>query len=264
MRTRTFRDAGRACVWLALASSVVWAAACSSSSGGAKSEPDSGTNIISPLSDAAAGGLNLTCGQLAGIGGGTATPCAVGQTCCTTFSITSLSASSVCTAKDACNGISNECMTSTDCATGQVCCTGAPPSDAGGDAATGGPSLGGFSLGGFATTCQASCASGQTQQCSTDSECPTGEICQSLGAAFTGDGGFGDAGFGDAGFGAFGDAGFDASFFGDGGIVLPKYCVAPPTDAGSKPDSSEPVVDSAAPAVDAGADAGPDGSPPPQ
>jgi hypothetical protein len=253
MPTRTFRDAGRAGIWLALASSVVWAAACSSSSGGAKSEPDSGTNVISPLSDAAAGGLNLMCGQLAGIGGGTATPCAVGQTCCTTFTLAlPPSASSVCTAKDACTGVSNECMTSADCATGQVCCTGSPPSDASADAAASGPSFGGFSLGSFATTCQASCASGQTQQCSSDMECPTGEICQSLVAGFTGDGGIGDAGF-DASI--FGDAGFDASFFGDAGIVLPKYCVAPPTDAGSTPDSSEPVIDSAAPVVDAGADA---------
>jgi hypothetical protein len=250
MRTRTIRTAGRVDLWLALSFSMVSVAACSSSSSPAsKDNANDGGNVISPVTDSGnTGPLNLTCGQLAGINGGTPTACTQGQTCCTTFSITSLSAASLCVAKGSCTGVSNECTTSADCTAGQVCCSGTPA-----DASTegGAPSIGGFNLGMLDTTCQSSCSSGQTQQCVNDSECPTGQTCQSAASRF--------GGAGDAGLGAFADAGFDAAAFGDAGVTIPMFCAAP-FDGGTTmtmPDSGEQPDTGTTAVVDAGVDATP-------
>jgi hypothetical protein len=252
MRTRTIRTAGRVDLWLALSFSMVSVAACSSSSSPAAKDDAGGSgDATSPPTDSGTTGpLNLTCGQLAGIAGGTPTACTQGQTCCTTFSLASIlnaSASSVCVAKGTCTGVSNECNTSADCTGGQVCCSGTPA-----DASTegGAPSIGGFNLGALDTTCQSSCSAGQTQQCATDSECPSGQTCQSAASRFGGGGG------GDAGLGAFADAGFDAAAFGDAGVTIPMFCAAP-FDGGTAPtpDSGEEVDSGTTVVVDAGVDA---------
>jgi hypothetical protein len=91
--------------------------------------------------------------------------------------------------------------------------------------------LGGFNLSMYDTTCQASCAASQMQECAMDSECPPGQTCNA------------PAGMG-------GGAGAGA------GLMLPSICGAPRPDAGmaAAPDAgTTPVVDSGSPAVDSGA-----------
>jgi hypothetical protein len=185
-------------------------AACSSSSTGASPpEADGGaeaSNVISPLSDSGGvGQINASCGQLAALSGGAPSSCPAGQTCCTTLTIATFSASSICVAIGQCSGgISNECQSAAECTTGSVCCAGPPASDAGAEAGGGSGSPGGFSFAALSTACQPACDSGQRQQCATDGECPAGTVCRASNvggtAAFGGAGGFtGGAGAGDAG-----------------------------------------------------------------
>ena len=196
------------------------ASACSSSSSGAS--PDSGTTTggpgsttISPLADG--GGTNplgimATCGALSGGGGGTASKCPSGQTCCTMFAIPP---SAACVPTGTCSGASNECMAPADCASGQVCCAGSadggvmPALDASAAGGIGGVPM--IDPSQFSTTCQSSCTATQTQYCTVDTDCPSGLTCQASPlAALVG-----------------------------GFITLPNTCAAPRPDAGvaATPDS---------------------------
>lgn len=181
--------------------SLALAAACSSSSMGA--EGDGGgrpSNVISPLSDSGGvGQINASCGQLATVNGGVVSTCPMGQTCCTTLSLGTLSASSSCVAIGQCSGgISNECLGAANCATGNVCCSGAATSDAGMAGGTDGGSSGALNPTAFNTSCQTTCLPGQQQLCASDADCPSGMVC-SAAAAPAGFGGMSSMGGGDGG-----------------------------------------------------------------
>jgi hypothetical protein len=217
------------------------AAACSSSSGNASSPGDSGTSgeaaPFSPVSDSGGTsmGINAMCGQLAtATGGGEAGTCPAGQSCCTTLSIASLSVTAACVANGQCSGgVSNECQSTSDCPSGNVCCAGVAAS-ADASAATGG-GFAGFSIASFNTTCQVTCQTGQTENCASDTECPTGELCQSI-ALLAGDAGVGGAA-------------------GAMGYTIPKTCAVPTPDAGSTPiPEAGPEPEAASPANDAAAE----------
>jgi hypothetical protein len=216
--------------------------ACGSSSNQGSPSGDGGSdasNVLSPVSDG--GGtptLNAMCGQLAAAGGGMATACPAGQTCCTMISLTSISFSATCVAAGQCSGgISNECQTEMDCTGGQVCCGGVATGDAApSEAGAAGP-FGGFNLAALSTNCQASCEPGQAQQCASTTACPSGQTCQAAGggafAGFGGDGGFPGLG------GLPGTDGGDG-----GGFQLPMFCSAadagtPPFDSGASPDTGQ-------------------------
>ncbi len=232
---------------LALALVTAGVGACSSSSSNSAADAGGTPDASLPLSDATGGGLDLECGQIAALAGGTPSACAAGQTCCTTVSISTMGASAVCVAAGSCTGgISNECASKADCTGGQICCAGAEP-----DAAPN--TLAGIiDLNMFETTCQTSCGSTQTQECLQDSECPAGQSCLPIAG---GAGGFNLGGInigsilGGAGGGATGDA----------SVATPMTCQVPPPDAGpdsgvsAQPDAGAP--DSGAPIVDAGGDA---------
>ncbi len=201
-----------------------FATACSSSSSGGS--PDSGSTTgpgsttVSPLADGGGGnplGIMASCGVLSGGGGGTASKCPSGQTCCTMFAIPP---SAACAPTGTCAGASNECMAPADCASGQVCCAGSadggamPAMDASAAGAGGIPMIDPSM---FSTTCQASCTATQTQYCTTDTDCPSGQTCQASPLA--------------ALVGAF--------------ITLPSSCAAPRPDAGvTTPDSGSTGDDS--------------------
>jgi hypothetical protein len=207
------------------------AAACGSSSSGSPAtggEADSSTDSSVAGDDGGTPAIMATCGLLSGIGGGgTAGTCPMGQTCCTMLA---LPPSASCLPPSECTGmsISNECSKGSDCPSGQVCCGGSPDGGSmmmmlpAADAAAGLGGLGGFDTSQFNTTCQTSCAPSQTQECAMDSECPTGQTCQSPpGAA------------------ALGSV-----------IMLPKDCAVPVADSGTTPvvdsGTTPPVVDAAA------------------
>lgn len=164
--------------------------ACSSSSSGTgPSNADGGGAgvVVSPLSDSGGTGLNATCGQLAALLGGSPPVCPSGQTCCTTASIITVSASSMCVAKGQCTGgASNECSTGADCSGGQLCCAGAAATDASAEA--------GSAVAALDTACQASCEPGQHQVCTSDAECPSGQTCQASQAGTGGLASFVDGG----------------------------------------------------------------------
>jgi hypothetical protein len=214
---------------------LLGATACgSSSSPAAASAPDSSTDDSTAGDAGTMPAINATCGLLSGIGGGgTAGTCPMGQTCCTTI----VPPGASCVPPTQCTGmsISNQCSKASDCAAGQICCAGdadggAP--DAGAllmmvatDAAAGGAgALAGIDFSMFNTTCQTSCMGPQTQECSMDSECPSGMTCQAPAGA--------------GGLGAFA-----------GLLMLPKTCAVAPPDAGTTPvtdsGTTTPVVDAA-------------------
>ncbi len=192
------------------------AAACSSSSSpnNAGDAGGAGDGSVS-TPDATGPMINATCGVLAMAGGGTAMMCPAGQTCCSMVSLSGANAS--CVATGSCSGgISNECSKMSDCSGNQICCGGS--ADAG-VAMTDAAAAGGFptfDMSQLNTTCQASCAASQTQECAMDSECPAGQTCQALGA------GNPLAGI----------------------LMLPSICMAPRPDAGPPPgEDAGPVED---------------------
>jgi hypothetical protein len=188
-----------------------YATACSSSSTAPGGPADASTSseeagdANNPL------GLMGTCGaigMLAGDGGGS---CPSGQTCCT---VLALPPSSSCVPEGTCTGISTVCSKGSDCTGGQVCCAGS--ADAGVPAADAGMQM--FDPSTLSTTCQTSCTASQAQYCSTDTDCPSGLTCQSLG--------------GGAGGGLFN---------------LPSFCAMPRPDAGTIGNDAGPVADSGSP-----------------
>jgi hypothetical protein len=235
---------------LALALVTAAVGACSSSSNSSNPPADAGSHDSSlPPSDATGGGLDLECGQIAALAGGTPSACAEGQTCCTTVSISTMGASAVCVAAGSCTGgISNECSSKADCSGGQVCCAGAEP-----DAAPN--TLAGIiDLNMFETTCQTTCGSTQTQECLQDDECPMGQSCLPIAG---GAGGFNLGGFNIGSI--LGGAGGGGAATGDASVATPMTCQVPVVDAGKdsgespQPDAATP--DSGSTIVDAGVDA---------
>ena len=169
-----------------------------------------------------------SCGVLSGGGGGTASKCPSGQTCCTMFAI---QPSAACAPPDLCRSF-ERVHGPRRLASGQVCCAGS--ADGGLDAGDG--RIGGGRQRGipmidpsmFGTTCQASCTATQTQYCTTDTDCPSVETCRVV--AHT------------ALVGAF--------------ITLPSSCAAPRPDAGvTTPDSGSTGDDTGSTAEAGSADA---------
>jgi hypothetical protein len=207
------------------------AVACGSSSSSPNNAGDGGTGgddgSVTTAGPDGGALINATCGLLGMVGGGGSMSCGSGMTCCTMLA---LPPSASCVPTGSCSGLSNECTKAADCATGQVCCGGT--ADAGPlvipDAAPAGGigGFGSFDTSQFATTCQTSCMGTQTQECAMDSECPSGQTCQSAGGA----GGNPLAGF----------------------IMLPSVCMAPMPDAGTtSADTGTPPPDTGAPTPDA-------------